>query len=34
MGIEDIAVASRIYRVAEEAGIGQRVVLWQNPVWS
>lgn len=34
MGIEDIAVAARIYRTAKDAGIGQHVLVWEEPVWS
>lgn len=33
MGLHDLAVASRIYRSAREACIGQSVVLWESPHW-
>ncbi len=34
MGIHDIAVASRVCSAAQEAGVGQRVMLWEQPHWS
>lgn len=33
MGLHDLAVASRIYRTAREAGLGQSAVLWESPHW-
>lgn len=33
MGIQDIAVGSRIYRAALEKGIGQKLPLWEEPFW-
>lgn len=34
MGIEDVAWATRVYRRAEELGIGARQRLWQEPIWT
>jgi ornithine cyclodeaminase len=31
MGIEDVAVAKRIYDRAKEKGIGQSLNLWNSP---
>ena len=33
MGIEDIAVANRIWRKAEEADIGELINLWETPAF-
>jgi ornithine cyclodeaminase len=33
MSINDIAEAYRIYRNAVERGIGQRLRLWESPIW-
>ncbi|HIC88585.1 MAG TPA: ornithine cyclodeaminase [Anaerolineae bacterium] len=33
MGIEDIAVAKRIYQTAKEQGLGQMLRLWERPHW-
>ncbi len=33
LALHDIAVASRIYKVALDRGLGQRVTLWDSPVW-
>lgn len=33
MGIEDIIVAYRIYKTAEQKGKGQKLELWNVPVW-
>ncbi|MDR3355275.1 MAG: ornithine cyclodeaminase family protein [Synergistaceae bacterium] len=33
VGAIDVAVANRIYEMATEKGIGQRLVLWDNPLW-
>lgn len=34
MAINDVAEAYRIYRNALEMGIGQRLRLWENPIWT
>jgi ornithine cyclodeaminase len=33
LGTEDVAVAARIYRTAQERGLGQPLTLWQSPHW-
>ncbi len=33
MGVEDIALASDIYRTALDNGIGQWLKLWEKPLW-
>lgn len=33
MGSEDIIVAERIYQNAKAMGIGQKLKLWDNPLW-
>jgi len=33
LGTEDIAVATRIYRTAQERGLGQTLPLWKSPRW-
>jgi len=33
LGLHDIAVASRIYETAVAKGLGQKVTLWDSPVW-
>ena len=33
LGTEDVAVATRIYRTADELGLGQPLALWQSPHW-
>ena len=33
MGALDITVAERIYRTAMEKGIGQKLKLWDKPLW-
>jgi ornithine cyclodeaminase/alanine dehydrogenase-like protein (mu-crystallin family) len=33
MGSEDIIVAERIYQTAKEKGIGQKLRLWDTPLW-
>ncbi len=33
MGIHDIAVAVRVYRQAREQGLGQKLQLWEKPLW-
>jgi len=34
LGLHDIAVAHRIYHAALEKGLGQKVTLWERPVWT
>jgi ornithine cyclodeaminase/alanine dehydrogenase-like protein (mu-crystallin family) len=33
LALHDVAVASRIYQTARETGLGQKVTLWDSPVW-
>jgi ornithine cyclodeaminase/alanine dehydrogenase-like protein (mu-crystallin family) len=33
MGLHDLAVAQRIYQTALDLGIGQKVTLWEEPLW-
>ena len=33
MGVEDIALASAVYNTACEHGLGQRLKLWDSPLW-
>ena len=33
LALHDVAVASRIYQAAESQGLGQKVTLWDDPVW-
>jgi ornithine cyclodeaminase/alanine dehydrogenase-like protein (mu-crystallin family) len=33
LAIEDVAAAARVYRRAEELGIGTRLSLWESPIW-
>jgi ornithine cyclodeaminase len=33
LALHDVAVASSIYRTAQEKGLGQRVTLWDDPAW-
>lgn len=33
MGIEDIIVATRIYKIAKEKHIGMNLALWESPYW-
>ncbi len=33
MGVEDISLASAVYRTASELGLGQRLKLWDTPLW-
>ena len=33
MGLHDLAVAQRIYQTALSNGIGQKVTLWEEPLW-
>lgn len=34
LAIEDVAAAMRIYRRAEELGVGTPLALWKEPVWT
>jgi N-[(2S)-2-amino-2-carboxyethyl]-L-glutamate dehydrogenase len=34
LAIEDVAAAARVYRKAEELGIGTQLSLWQDPIWA
>ncbi len=34
LAIEDVAAAARVYRRAEELGLGTELSLWQSPLWS
>ncbi len=33
MGVEDIALASAVYCTAGDLGLGQRLRLWDSPLW-
>jgi 2,3-diaminopropionate biosynthesis protein SbnB len=33
LGLHDIAVASRLYQRALSEGVGQKLVLWDSPLW-
>ena len=33
LAIEDVAAAARVFRRAEELGIGTRLSLWESPIW-
>ena len=33
MGVEDISLASAVYRTACDLGLGQRLKLWDTPLW-
>lgn len=33
LGTEDVAVATRVYRTAQERGLGQTLALWKSPRW-
>jgi ornithine cyclodeaminase len=33
LALHDVAVANRIYQTAQSEGIGQRVTLWDSPLW-
>ena len=33
LGAMDIAIADRLYRNAEKAGIGQSLKFWDKPLW-
>ncbi len=34
LAIEDVAAAARVYRNAEDLGIGTELSLWQDPIWA
>ncbi len=34
LAIEDVADAARVYRRAEELGLGTELSLWRNPIWT
>ena len=34
LAIEDVAAAARVYRNAEELGLGTELSLWRDPIWS
>jgi ornithine cyclodeaminase/alanine dehydrogenase-like protein (mu-crystallin family) len=34
MGIEDVVAAHRVYRNAQDRGIGVELELWHDPVWT
>jgi ornithine cyclodeaminase len=34
LALHDVAVAHRIYQTALSEGLGQRVTLWDSPIWS
>jgi N-[(2S)-2-amino-2-carboxyethyl]-L-glutamate dehydrogenase len=34
LAIEDVAAAARVYREAEDLGIGTELSLWQDPIWA
>ena len=34
LAIEDVAAAARVYRKAEELGLGTELSLWRDPIWS
>jgi len=34
LAIEDVAAAARVYRKAEDLGIGTELSLWQDPIWA
>ena len=33
MGLHDLALAHRIYQSAQQLGLGQKVTLWEAPLW-
>jgi ornithine cyclodeaminase len=33
LGLHDVAVAHRVYETAKAKGLGQKVTLWDNPMW-
>jgi ornithine cyclodeaminase len=33
LALHDVAVANRIYQTALGKGLGQKVILWENPIW-
>ena len=32
--LEDVAAAARVYRRAEELGLGTELSLWRKPIWT
>jgi ornithine cyclodeaminase len=34
LAIEDVAAAARVYRKAEELGLGTELSLWRDPIWT
>jgi ornithine cyclodeaminase len=34
LAIEDVAAAARVYRKAEELGLGTELSLWRDPIWA
>ena len=34
MGISDVAIASLVYEVATQRGIGTNLALWKTPLWT
>lgn len=34
MGLDDVALASSVYRTACERGLGLRLPLWRKPFWA
>jgi ornithine cyclodeaminase len=34
MGVEDVALAAAVYETASERGLGQRLKLWDAPLWA
>jgi N-[(2S)-2-amino-2-carboxyethyl]-L-glutamate dehydrogenase len=34
LAIEDVAAAARVYRKAEQLGLGTELSLWRNPIWT
>ena len=33
LALHDVAVANRVYQTAQSKGLGQRVTLWDSPMW-
>jgi ornithine cyclodeaminase len=33
LALHDVAVANRVYQIARSEGLGQRVTLWDSPMW-
>jgi ornithine cyclodeaminase/alanine dehydrogenase-like protein (mu-crystallin family) len=34
LAIEDVAAAARVFRSAEELGLGTELSLWRDPIWT